>query len=74
MKRKLLIAACLLILLFTTAALPIESAEVYFDGVEEKPLELSEPQWDFSVDLYLSPKKGRGAAYLKHPPRKALGG
>ena len=74
MRRKLLIAVCLLALLFTTAALPIESAEVYFDGVEEKPLELSEPLWDFSVDLYLSPKKGRGAAYLKHPPRKTLGG
>lgn len=74
MRKRLLIAVCLLALLFSTAALPADTGESYFEGIDERPLELSEPLWDFSVDLYLSPKKGAGTAYLKHPPRKAAGG
>ena len=53
MKRKLIIAACLLAVLFSTAALPADTGESYFAGIDERPLELSEPLWDFSVDLYI---------------------
>lgn len=74
MKKKLLLVISLLAMLFATAALPVDNGDFYFDGVEEKPLELSEPLWNFSLNLYLSPKKGTGTVYLKHPPRKAEGG
>ena len=74
MKKKLLLVISLLAMLFTTAALPVDNGDFYFDGVEEKPLELSEPLWNFSLNLYLSPKKGTGTVYLKHPPRKVEGG